>query len=149
MLIYISYIKDVRVRMSEFSHYQLFHESCHWVNFNQSANSWDLARSCSITLYGLSEVVLHSGGAHIYDVIQQASWRPPCGIRFKCSQLYKKKSNMSGTILYGLSSSTTPSINLLSIFFSLKLSGHLLILWTTKSSALYWNYLFAVLFLFC
>ena len=71
--------------------------------------------------YELSEVVLHSGVAHIYDVTQ-APWRPPRGVRRVIQtrlQLYNK--NMSGTILYGLSmlSSTTPSKRLLRIFLSI------------------------------
>ena len=32
--------------MSKFSHYQWFHGSRQWLIFNQSANSWDAARSC-------------------------------------------------------------------------------------------------------
>ena len=34
-----------------------------WIN--QSANSWDPARICSMTSYGLSCIVLHLGWAHV------------------------------------------------------------------------------------
>ena len=49
------------------------------------------------------------------DVTQQVTWRPPCGVRRaiqKHSQLYKRKSNMSGTILYGLSMSSPINLNI-------------------------------------
>ena len=78
-----------------------------------------------MTSYGLWEVLLHSGGE--YDVTQ-AAWWPPCRVRRvikKAITFYKKlykNSNMSGTILYGLSmsSSMTLSIHLLCIFLSFK-----------------------------
>ena len=56
------------------------------------------------------------------DVTQQAPWQPPCSVKRgiqKRSQFYKQKSNMSGTIPYGLS--TTLSIHLsfpLILFFN-------------------------------
>ena len=57
--------------------------------------------------------------------VTQASWRPPCGVRRviqKRSQLYTKKSNVSRKILYGLSMSSSPNLNihLLWVFFSFK-----------------------------
>ena len=63
MIINTLYRIDVCLQMSEFSHYQRFHGSCHWLNFNQSANSWYPARAALWCHNGLSEVVLHSGGA--------------------------------------------------------------------------------------
>ena len=59
------------------------------------------------------------------DVTQQASWRLPCGVRRviqKRSQLYTKKSNVSRKMLYGLSMSSSPNLNihLLWVFFSFK-----------------------------
>ena len=59
------------------------------------------------------------------DVTQQATWRPPCGVRRvmqKRSQLYTKKSNVSRNFLYGLSMSSSPNLNihLLWVFFSFK-----------------------------
>ena len=65
-----------------------------------------------------------------YDVTQQALWRSPCGIRKviqKRSQLYKTKSNIYGTIILyclSMSSSTTLSIHLLCIFFSVNKHLH-------------------------
>ena len=72
-----------------------------------------------MTSFGLSEVGLHS-----YDVTQQETCQPTRGIRRviqKRSQLYNNKSNISGTILYGLSmsSSTALNIRVLCICFSL------------------------------
>ena len=63
MLINVLYIKDICLRMSEFSHYQFI--DCHWLNFIQSENSWDPTHSCSVMSYGLSELVLDSGGVHM------------------------------------------------------------------------------------
>ena len=59
------------------------------------------------------------------DITQQATWRPPCGVRRviqKRSQLYTKKSNVSRNFLYGLSMSSSPNLNihLLWVFFSFK-----------------------------
>ena len=59
------------------------------------------------------------------DVTQQATWRPPCGVRRmiqKRSQFYTKKSNVSRIFLYGLSMWSSPNlhIHLLCVFFSFK-----------------------------
>ena len=87
--------------MSEYSQDQRFHGSHNSLNFNQSANSWDPARSCSMTSYGLWEVVLHSGGATM------TSHNYHGGLHVVLGEWYKnaynlKNSNMSGTILIGL-----------------------------------------------
>ena len=62
------------------------------------------------------------------DVTQQATWRPPCGVRRVIqnrSHLYTKKSNVSRKKLYGLSMSSSPNLNihLLWVFFSFKVSN--------------------------
>ena len=67
------------------------------------------------------------------DVTQQATWRPPCGVRRviqKRSQLYTKKSNVSRKFLYGLSMSSSPNLNihLLWVFFSFKGNRYILLL---------------------
>ena len=51
MIWYFVFLVDICLRMSEFSHHQRFHGSRQWLNFNQSTNSWDPARSCSVTSY--------------------------------------------------------------------------------------------------
>ena len=121
MFINIPYIKDICLWMSKVSHHQRFHGSRHWLNFNQSTNSWDPAQICSMTSYGLMYcVALRLSPC---DVTQQATWRPPCGVRRviqKRSQLYTKKSNVSRKFVYGLSMSSSPNLNihLLWVFFS-------------------------------
>ena len=121
MFINIPYIKDISLWMSKFSHHQRFHGSCHWLNFNQSANS------CPDLLYDVIWALMYCVALRLSpgDVTQQATWRPPCGVRRviqKRSQLYTKKSNVSRKILYGLSMSSSPDLNihLLWVFFSFK-----------------------------
>ena len=92
MLINISYIDDVCLRISEFGHYQWFlsEVAIDWIVTNQIPKTMPRA-ALYMTSCGLSQMVLHSGGAH-YDVTQ-APWWPPCGVRRviqKCSQLCKK-----------------------------------------------------------
>ena len=100
--------------MSKFSHY---------LNFNQSANSWDPARSCSMSdiIWALSSGVALRWSP--YDVTQQAPWQPPFGVRRliqERSQLYNKRVKYVWNNIYGLlmSSFSTLSIHLLCIFFS-------------------------------
>ena len=132
MFINIPYIKDICLWISKFSHHQRFHGSRHWLNFNQSANSWDPARICSMTSYGLMYcVALRLSPC---DVTQPATWRPPCGVRRviqKRIQLYTKKSNVSRNILYGLSMSSSPNLNihLLWVFFSFKVLSPSRVFW--------------------
>ena len=125
MLINISYIRLSPFESQNFLIINDFiYRSRHWLNFNQSANRGDSARSCSVTSYGLSEVVLHSGGAYITSHNKhQGGLHVVLGQWYKnAHNIIKKKSNMSGTIIYGLtmSSCTTLSINKLCTFFTFK-----------------------------
>ena len=78
-----------------------------------------------MTSYGLSEVVMHIGGAHIMMSHKTAPWRTPCGVRRvieKRLQLYKTK-YVWNNFIWALTprriwAYTTLSIRLFCIFFS-------------------------------
>ena len=122
MFINIPYITDICLWMSKFYHHQRFHGSRHWLNINQSANSWDPARICSMTSYGLSCIVLHLGWTHVTSHNKQHG-----GLHVVLGEWYKNAHNLIQKnqmclefFLYGLSMSSSPNLNihLLWVFFS-------------------------------
>ena len=60
----------------------------HWRNFNKEKNYWDPALSCTMTSYGLSEVLLHSGGSHMTSHSNHHG-----GLRVVFGQLYHNSHN--------------------------------------------------------